>query len=556
MSRRRKASRTPKRWRDADLTPLGLGPVPDGLADHDADVTAINQLVATCEGESYLMWRRLNAVADLLERRAPIDPATAKDSVEFTRLCDPRTKLATSIAGTLAISTYLAEKLVTESEALRHRLPHTGLLLRDGVLSPRAFSAVVFETTAVIDPALMVQIDHRIADELTASGIRTVTAVADLARRIVADVDAEAARAEREAAKKNAGVVSYPIRGGMAVLEITDTAERIAVMDAAITAAAQKTGETDTRSSGRRRANAAYDLLTGDGSGPGAKVIVNVITDRSTLEGGDKPGHLDGHGTISADHVRDIASTPGTVVRPLDLTTLADHTAQAADPYRPTALLDTVVRGLFGTCTWPGCSRPASRCQLDHVTEYNHQNPDAGGATCWCNLNPKCVFHHQIKTFADGFLDDQLIDANGHIWTEITTPEGFTTRIRAANTWLLPGLGLIPCRHGPPDLLSTSSRSVSTDPANGTAPHRSSSAPQRSLSVRCPEHAWRSLLRHAVEGSKGAEPTRTRTRTEAKHAYRLQLRAQNRRARFDRLTERTVGPATGTAFADDGPPPF
>jgi len=35
------------------------------------------------------------------------------------------------------------------------------------------------------------------------------------------------------------------------------------------------------------------------------------------------------------------------------------------------------------TCTAPGCRRPASSCDLDHVTPY-----DRGGRTCECNLGP------------------------------------------------------------------------------------------------------------------------------------------------------------------------
>ena len=215
--------------------------------------------------------------------------------------------------------------------------------------------------------------------------------------------------------------------------------------------------------------------------------MVHVITDGSTLAGGDKPGHLEGQGAIDAGHVRDIAAAPGTLIRDLDLTALTHGSAQAADPYRPTALIETVVRGLFPRCSWPGCSTPSRRCDLDHVTEYNHHNPAAGGQTWLGNLNPKCRFHHQLKTFGDGWLDDQIIDAHGVIWTEVTTPEGFTVRSQAPNTWLLPDAGLIP---QPPPATTI-----------GPAPP----APK--------------------------EPTRWQTRTEAKHAYRHRLRTEHRRSR-------------------------
>ncbi|WP_026919230.1 hypothetical protein [Gordonia shandongensis] len=172
------------------------------------------------------------------------------------------------------------------------------------------------------------------------------------------------------------------------------------------------------------------------------------------------------------------------------------------------------MRGLFGTCSWVGCDRPAWRCDLDHVTEYNHADPGSGGPTCACNLNPKCRFHHGLKTHTRGWLDDQIIDAHGIVWTEITTPEGITVRRQAANTWLLPELGLLPCDHSDP---------TTSDPASAT----------------------RRTTGHAENA-----PKRTRTRLEAKHRYRMQQRAINRR---HRETDQALAALDAT---DDGLPPF
>jgi len=44
------------------------------------------------------------------------------------------------------------------------------------------------------------------------------------------------------------------------------------------------------------------------------------------------------------------------------------------------------------SCTGPGCRRPATRCDLDHVTPYHH-----GGRTCECNLHPACRHDHHTK---------------------------------------------------------------------------------------------------------------------------------------------------------------
>ncbi|MFT4086442.1 MAG: DUF222 domain-containing protein [Gordonia sp. (in: high G+C Gram-positive bacteria)] len=500
-----------EQWRDADLTPLHLGQkvAAPGL---DAQVDRIDRVVATTQGESYLFWLRFDAVADLIAELAPEDPSDAKSAAEHRRMLDPRAKLAAQLGTEMSTGKKAADHLLNVSEAMRWRVPQCGLLLRDGIISPRAFAQIVLETEGVVDPDLLAEIDHRIAAEVRGSGQFGAGAVGGIARRMVLLVDAEGARSEREAAKKAQGVRSYPARGGMAVLEITDSAERIAMAEAAVEERADS-APADAGSKGERRADAAVGLLTGEITGPGARVVVHVVTDGSTLEGGDKPGHLDGHGAISADQVRDIAARPGTSVRPLDLTDLIDHSAQDGNPYRPTAALDVTVRALFGCCSWPGCSRPASRCQLDHVTEFNHRDPASGGATCWCNLNPKCVFHHMVKTFGEGWLDDQIVDANGQIWTEVTTPYGRTHRTRAANTWLLPNLGLLPCRHGPP-----------------IAPG---------------------------EVDRSAEPVRSRTRTDAKHAHRQRLRAQNRKdqaAAAAATPESTPAPAVEPVVDTEKPP--
>ena len=60
--------------------------------------------------------------------------------------------------------------------------------------------------------------------------------------------------------------------------------------------------------------------------------------------------------------------------------------------YRPPHHLADLIRARNRTCTFPGCRRPATSCDLDHTTAYQ-----AGGRTCPCNLAPICRRHHQAK---------------------------------------------------------------------------------------------------------------------------------------------------------------
>ncbi len=66
--------------------------------------------------------------------------------------------------------------------------------------------------------------------------------------------------------------------------------------------------------------------------------------------------------------------------------------------YRPSKAVTSMVRMAYRTCTFPGCDTPSSRCQLDHIVPFDHDNPRAGGWTVGSNLHPVCTCHHQAKT--------------------------------------------------------------------------------------------------------------------------------------------------------------
>jgi hypothetical protein len=69
--------------------------------------------------------------------------------------------------------------------------------------------------------------------------------------------------------------------------------------------------------------------------------------------------------------------------------------------YRPPPSLQHLIRVRQQTCAFPGCGRPARRCDLDHTVPY-----EDGGRTCLCNLAPLCRRHHQAKQ-ADGWRLEQ-----------------------------------------------------------------------------------------------------------------------------------------------------
>jgi hypothetical protein len=60
--------------------------------------------------------------------------------------------------------------------------------------------------------------------------------------------------------------------------------------------------------------------------------------------------------------------------------------------YRPPPSLQHLIRTRQQRCAFPGCGRPARRCDLDHTVPHHR-----GGRTCECNLAPLCRRHHTTK---------------------------------------------------------------------------------------------------------------------------------------------------------------
>ncbi len=207
------------------------------------------------------------------------------------------------------------------------------------------------------------------------------------------------------------------------------------------------------------------------------KPLVHVILLGTTLKGEDEEsGYLDGYGLIDAAHARNLAdnadieyvrvpddvhyhrtqnpatdpadespadaatgaavaaecagTVPGEEASAVtDTAAAVASTAAAAEPastgaanaglpdsayvYRPTAILDTWLRILCGTCQWPHCDAPAWNADLDHDEPFNHTDPTRGGTTTAAGMKPYCRTHHRIKhsgTWAERHNPDRSID--------------------------------------------------------------------------------------------------------------------------------------------------
>jgi len=180
----------------------------------------------------------------------------------------------------------------------------------------------------------------------------------------------------------------------------------------------------------QRRADAFSDIFTGmldrqtTPTGTplprrhGQRAALQVHVAASTLLGlDDMPGYLGSYGPIPAQVARELAqdatwravlTDPGT----------GQACAVGTASYRPGADLTRTVQARDLTCTFPGCRQPATRCELDHRTPFDHtrttratgSGTSAGlgtdtttghghdNQTCEANLHALCKHHHQAKT--------------------------------------------------------------------------------------------------------------------------------------------------------------
>jgi hypothetical protein len=142
-----------------------------------------------------------------------------------------------------------------------------------------------------------------------------------------------------------------------------------------------------------------------------AHLVITVSAE--TLAGlSDDPGMLAGHGVMTAQWCRQIATAAGsfTVVavdslgRPVDCSPTL---------YRPRQSVRDRVIVFNPTCVFPGCHRDARGADLDHISPFDHDHPDRGGGTTERNLAPLCRQHHRLKTFG-GWSYHRAQDA--YVW--------------------------------------------------------------------------------------------------------------------------------------------
>ena len=152
----------------------------------------------------------------------------------------------------------------------------------------------------------------------------------------------------------------------------------------------------------------------------GRSAHLNVTMSATTLAAfADHPGTLAGHGAVTADVARMIASSIASLTV-IAVNEQGNAVAVGATTYPPRLVVRDQVIAANSTCRFPACRQPAHLCELDHRDPFDHTHPGAGGLTEPANLDPLCQNNHLMKTHTAWSATRSAADGVTLNWTSPT----------------------------------------------------------------------------------------------------------------------------------------
>lgn len=438
-------------------------------------------IASAARAETIACARKLSAIAELYCRRQAVNEGRELWSSD---LWDA---VSAEVGAAQNITTGAAGSQLRYALALRERLPRVGALFAEGRIGFPAMATIVARTELAIDPSVLSRVDAELADQVAQWGPMSVARIEQAVDTILIRHDPAARR--RTASSSKGRHVDFDTAGatGTAALWGLLYATDARALDKRLAAMANAVCAADPRTVDQRRADALGALACGQQTlacactgqdcdarqdPVPASVIVHVVAETA-----DAAARDDLHGESNtfrelhsgAEVVAEIraakprpreepldppAATPpimigGSAVPPALLTELVRSGRAVVRPlrlpgpdaepeprYRPSTALADFVRCRDLTCRFPGCTRPADVCDVDHTIPY-----EAGGLTHPSNLKCLCRKHHLLKTFwggPRGWTDRQLPDAT----VEWTSPGRKTYRTYPGSRLLVPSLTL------------------------------------------------------------------------------------------------------------------
>jgi hypothetical protein len=415
--------------------PLAELPVESMTADE-----ALDAVVAVRGVQARLEARAMELLAHAAGPTASVRDVIVPDAVGGGRVVRLVDEVLDELGAALRLSPVSVFRQVQRARMLTGPLPGTFDALATGRISPAHASVIVEQASRMLNGPLgqgpdcedvfalaCARLEEQILPTAEAS---TPGKTEARARKAVLVIDAAGESARRDAARRHRDVTARGLDDGLAqvsaVLAATDAVWVHALVDQlARDAIADGTiAELDLDADatlGEVRAAVFLRLLRGDTDTSAAAravvgVEVQVLVDAATLAGLDEHGTAAvqvGHGeptNVGRDDLIDLITDPATPTRFRRLVcdpltgALVDRGAKA---YAINADLAAWITARDVTCRFPGCTRRARSCDVDHATDFAD-----GGATTVANLGALCRRHHNAKTHAGWRIEDPQPDGS------------------------------------------------------------------------------------------------------------------------------------------------
>jgi hypothetical protein len=394
-------------------------------------------------------------VQDELAVSGDLDKASRIPVAEVTMLLD--------------VSRTMAGIYIGNGLQLRDRFHHTRIAFDAGDISFAHVREIVTALQGLSDDLLTVLEPEAIL--IAQQGLSRSVLRSELDRIVIA-ADPDGAAERRKAMEPHRDYRSARDLNGLATVSATVTAAEAAELDSRISAVMGTVCARDRRQPNQRRADAFVAVIRGQDHldctcnrdncpekdrepvpAP-RKALVKIHTDAQTLAGltGRVPT-IEGYGVIDPALARELAADatwqglfteaeqfargrhrqPGITAPPPGLLPPDGHGGLTEPPpgaliYQPSQALREAIVARDGTCRSPGCSTPASECEIDHLIPFNPADPLSGGWTIEHNLEAICTPDHKRKTL--GYWTSRMYPDGTIVWTTqygqtfTTTPHG------------------------------------------------------------------------------------------------------------------------------------
>nr|WP_274636756.1 HNH endonuclease signature motif containing protein [Microbacterium bovistercoris] len=357
------------------------------------------------------------------------------------------------VAAALRLSEWQVARKVSQAWSLTHRFYETLCEASDGRIWPE-HATLIAETGAVIEDDQVRRQYEAVA--LDMAGEMTPAQLRPALSGLVSRLDPEGTQQRVRDAVKRRRVTVRELEPGLAritadlptvqavgaynrvqqmatdLYEQNQTDQAAAQADAGVDAGGLV---FDERTRSQIMADVFSDLLLtnipdGHGATDQARENLGAITGtvQVTIPAGTLTGQtvggatVVGFGAIDDDTARDLAGAARAWTRVF--TDPCTGVPTSVDRYRPSKRQRLLLRVRDEHCRFPGCRRPAHKCDVDHTLAYAE-----GGQTCLCNLAHLCKRHHTLKHETDWVV----IQLPGGI-LEWTAPTGRTHHTRPPGT--------------------------------------------------------------------------------------------------------------------------